>query len=179
MTTGTRKDKDRVYFNASRHDLFQLIPSGPPGRVLEIGAAEGSMLVALKRSGKAREVVGVELVAMPGGAQNHEEIDRFIIADVERRVSIWNRRVSMCWFAEMSWSTCAIPEAPLSISPGFCGAAGRLWSVCPISCIGGHSEASSSATSATPHPECWTELTCDSSAGRTCLIWSGPLAFGF
>jgi len=43
------------------------------------------MLVALKRSGKAREVVGVELVAIPGGGQNRQEIDRFIIADVEQQ----------------------------------------------------------------------------------------------
>jgi SAM-dependent methyltransferase len=70
------------YFDVDRHDLFELIPEGPPGRVLEIGAASGSMLVALKRSGKAREVVGVELVVTPG--QTREEIDRFIIADVEQ-----------------------------------------------------------------------------------------------
>jgi SAM-dependent methyltransferase len=43
------------------------------------------MLVALKRSGKAREVVGVELMAIPGGGQNRPEIDRFIIADIEQQ----------------------------------------------------------------------------------------------
>jgi 2-polyprenyl-3-methyl-5-hydroxy-6-metoxy-1,4-benzoquinol methylase len=77
--------KGRSYFNIDRHDLFQLVPSGPPGRVLEIGAAEGSMLVALKQSGKAREVVGVEMMAFPGGGQDRPEIDRFIIADIERQ----------------------------------------------------------------------------------------------
>src|ERR1700689_644663 len=77
--------KGRIYFNVDRHDLFQLIPDDQPGRVLEIGAAEGSMLVALKQSGKAREVVGVELVAIPDGGQNRPEIDRFIIADVEQQ----------------------------------------------------------------------------------------------
>jgi 2-polyprenyl-3-methyl-5-hydroxy-6-metoxy-1,4-benzoquinol methylase len=77
--------KVRGYFNVDRHDLFQLVPSGPPGRVLDIGAGEGSMLVALKRSGKAREVVGVELMAIPGGGQNRPEIDRFIIADIEQQ----------------------------------------------------------------------------------------------
>jgi 2-polyprenyl-3-methyl-5-hydroxy-6-metoxy-1,4-benzoquinol methylase len=78
-------EKERRYFNVNRHDLFQLFPSGTAGRVLEIGAAEGSMLVALKQSGKAREVVGVELVAIPGGGQSRQEIDRFIIADVEQQ----------------------------------------------------------------------------------------------
>jgi 2-polyprenyl-3-methyl-5-hydroxy-6-metoxy-1,4-benzoquinol methylase len=77
--------KVRDYFNIDRHDIFDLIPSNSPGRVLEIGAAEGSTLVALKQSGKAREVVGVELVALPGGLQNRQEIDRFIIADVEQQ----------------------------------------------------------------------------------------------
>jgi 2-polyprenyl-3-methyl-5-hydroxy-6-metoxy-1,4-benzoquinol methylase len=76
--------KGRSYFNVDRHDLFQLIPDDRPGRVLEIGAAEGSMLVALKQSGRASEVVGVELVAIPGGGQNRREIDRFIIADIEQ-----------------------------------------------------------------------------------------------
>ncbi len=79
------QEKAISYFNVDRHDLFQLIPAGRPGRVLEIGAAEGSMLVALKQSGKAREVVGVELMAFPGGGQDRPEIDRFIIADVEQQ----------------------------------------------------------------------------------------------
>jgi SAM-dependent methyltransferase len=79
------QEKDPSYFNFDRSDIFQLFPAGQPGRVLEVGAAEGSMLVALKRSGKAREVVGVELFAIPGGGQNRVEIDRFIIADVEQK----------------------------------------------------------------------------------------------
>jgi 2-polyprenyl-3-methyl-5-hydroxy-6-metoxy-1,4-benzoquinol methylase len=77
--------KGRSYFNVDRHDLFQLIPDDRPGRVLEIGAAEGSMLVALKQSGKAREVVGVELMAIPGAGQSRPEIDRFIIGDIEQQ----------------------------------------------------------------------------------------------
>lgn len=79
------REKEYSYFNVNRHDLFQLIPTGTPRRVLEIGAADGSMLVALKQSGKAREVVGVELISISGGGQNREEIDRFIIADVEQK----------------------------------------------------------------------------------------------
>jgi|SRR5579859_525725 len=83
--TGGYLDKGIGYFNVDRHDLFQLVPEDRPGRVLDIGAAEGSMLVALKRSGKAREVVGVELMSIPGGGQNRPEIDRFIIADIEEQ----------------------------------------------------------------------------------------------
>jgi SAM-dependent methyltransferase len=76
-------EKEGGYFKHARHDLMQLIPADPPGRVLEIGAAEGSTLVALKQTGKAREVVGVELVGLAGEGQRRKEIDRFIIADVE------------------------------------------------------------------------------------------------
>jgi 2-polyprenyl-3-methyl-5-hydroxy-6-metoxy-1,4-benzoquinol methylase len=77
--------KQRGYFSIERQDLFELVPAGAPARVLEIGAAEGSTLIALKRSGKAHEVVGVEMIALPGGTQNSSEIDRFIIADVEQQ----------------------------------------------------------------------------------------------
>jgi len=78
-------DKTAAYFSVDRHDLFALVPKVPNGRMLEIGAAEGAMLVALKKSGKAREVVGVELVALPGTSQNNTLIDRFIVADIEER----------------------------------------------------------------------------------------------
>jgi len=78
-------EKIKDYFNIDRHDVFNLIPNSTPGRVLEIGAAGGSMLVALKKAGKAREVVGVELMPYPGDAQSRPEIDRFIIANVEEK----------------------------------------------------------------------------------------------
>jgi SAM-dependent methyltransferase len=77
-------EKECGYFSVDRQDLFQLVPEGS-GRVLEIGAAEGSTLVALKQSGKASEVVGVEMIALVGGGQRRSEIDRFIIADVEQQ----------------------------------------------------------------------------------------------
>jgi SAM-dependent methyltransferase len=75
--------KEREYFSFERRDLLELVPADPPGRVLEIGAGEGATLVALKRSGRAREVVGVELVPLPSGSQDSGEIDRFVIADIE------------------------------------------------------------------------------------------------
>jgi len=78
-------EKNRGYFGYERHDLVELIPAGPPGRVLEIGAGDGSTLAALKRTGKASEVVGVEIVSLPGGGQARKEIDRFIIADIEQQ----------------------------------------------------------------------------------------------
>jgi len=79
------REKTPDYFRFDRHDILQLIPPGPPGRILEVGAAEGNILVDLKRSGLAREVVGVELFASSQGGQSRAEIDRFIIADVEKK----------------------------------------------------------------------------------------------
>jgi 2-polyprenyl-3-methyl-5-hydroxy-6-metoxy-1,4-benzoquinol methylase len=78
-------EKEREYFTRDRQDILQIIPPGPPGRILEIGAADGNVLVDLKRSGRAREVVGVELFPSPDGSQSRSEIDRFIIADVEKK----------------------------------------------------------------------------------------------
>jgi 2-polyprenyl-3-methyl-5-hydroxy-6-metoxy-1,4-benzoquinol methylase len=77
--------KERKYFNVDRHDVFALVPTISQARMLEIGAAEGSMLAALKQSGKAAEVVGVELVAFPDSVQSSRLIDRFIVADVEQQ----------------------------------------------------------------------------------------------
>jgi 2-polyprenyl-3-methyl-5-hydroxy-6-metoxy-1,4-benzoquinol methylase len=77
--------KEQHYFGYVRFDLIEWVPADPPGRVLEIGAADGATLVALKRSGKAREVVGVELVPLPSGRQESGEIDQFLIADIETR----------------------------------------------------------------------------------------------
>lgn len=75
--------KGTAYFGFARYDLAYFVPSNPPGRVLEIGAGDGATLVDLKRAGKAREAVGVELMRLPDGRQDRPEIDRFIVADVE------------------------------------------------------------------------------------------------
>jgi 2-polyprenyl-3-methyl-5-hydroxy-6-metoxy-1,4-benzoquinol methylase len=78
-------EKEAAYFGFARYDLAHFVPSNPPGRVLEIGAGDGSTLVELKRSGRAREAVGVELMSLHDGRQRRPEIDRFIFADVEQR----------------------------------------------------------------------------------------------
>jgi 2-polyprenyl-3-methyl-5-hydroxy-6-metoxy-1,4-benzoquinol methylase len=75
--------KGQGYFSFERRDLLELVAADPPGRVLEIGAGDGATLAALKRSGKASEVVGVELVPLPTGRQESGVIDRFVIADIE------------------------------------------------------------------------------------------------
>jgi 2-polyprenyl-3-methyl-5-hydroxy-6-metoxy-1,4-benzoquinol methylase len=116
-------DKDSSYSNADRQHVFQLIPSGNPGRILDIGAAEGSMLVALKRSGKAGEVVGVELMDISGGGQSRRKIDQFIIADVEQRsldLEPESFDVMICGDVLEHLRDLG---TPLSTLPAFCGAA--------------------------------------------------------
>ena len=81
----TYGDKAASYFSFTRHDLAHFVPDGAAGRVLEIGAGDGATLVELKRSGKAREVIGVELMRLSDGRQDQPEIDRFIVADVEQQ----------------------------------------------------------------------------------------------
>jgi 2-polyprenyl-3-methyl-5-hydroxy-6-metoxy-1,4-benzoquinol methylase len=78
-------DKTPDYFNFDRNDVLNFIPKNLNARALEIGAADGSTLVALKREGKAGEVIGVELLPLPGAGQTRGEIDRFIIADIEEK----------------------------------------------------------------------------------------------
>jgi 2-polyprenyl-3-methyl-5-hydroxy-6-metoxy-1,4-benzoquinol methylase len=77
--------KADAYFGFARYDLAHFVPSSPSGRVLEVGAGDGSTLVELKRTGRARETVGVELMDLPDGRQGRPEIDRFIHADVEQQ----------------------------------------------------------------------------------------------
>lgn len=81
--TASYREKEHAYFSFARNDLIGFVSADPPGRVLEIGAGDGSTLVELKRTGRAREVVGVELTRLTDGRQDRQEIDRFIIADVE------------------------------------------------------------------------------------------------
>ncbi len=74
-----------TYFSFARYDLLALLETTAPCNILEIGAGDGSTLVALKSSGRARYAVGVELARLSGGGQSRPEIDRFIFADIERQ----------------------------------------------------------------------------------------------
>jgi 2-polyprenyl-3-methyl-5-hydroxy-6-metoxy-1,4-benzoquinol methylase len=78
-------NKGAAYFAYARNDLIDLLPPMSPGRVLEIGAGDGSTLVALKRRGMAREVVGVELSQAADVRVHDGAIDRFIVGNVENQ----------------------------------------------------------------------------------------------
>ncbi len=68
--------KRNEYFNMIREDIISLVPTGP-NRVLEIGCGNGSTLLKIKETGRAAEIVGVDIVEFD------TEIDRFIIGDIE------------------------------------------------------------------------------------------------
>ncbi len=78
------RDKEKQYFSHVRRDVVSLLPSQSFQKVLEIGAGMGDTLLYIKRNKLAAEVMGVELVGMPGSNQQDPLIDKFQIADIEK-----------------------------------------------------------------------------------------------
>ena len=78
------KDKTVNYYSTVRKDLLNFLPENSCQKVLEVGAARGDTLVALKENKLAELVVGIDLFQMPGTNQTNPLIDKFIIADIEK-----------------------------------------------------------------------------------------------
>lgn len=78
--------KDPGYFAHVRMDIISLLPQDPGQKILEIGAGSGNGLVYIKERKMATEVMGVELMEMPGSNQQHPAIDRFQVANIETDV---------------------------------------------------------------------------------------------
>ena len=77
------KKKPFQYFSSVRYDLISLIPDGDDIKVLEIGAGGGDTILELKRSGKAKEVTGVELMEIENSNQQNPSIDKFYFGNIE------------------------------------------------------------------------------------------------
>ena len=75
--------KSPDYFSNIRVDIVSLIPSNPHQKILEIGAGTGNTLVHIKENRMAAEVMGVELMRIPGSNQENALIDKFQIANIE------------------------------------------------------------------------------------------------
>ena len=75
--------KTQDYFSNIRRDIVSLIPHNPAQKVLEVGAGGGNTLLYLKEQGLAAEVMGVELMNLPGSNQDHPLLDKFQIANIE------------------------------------------------------------------------------------------------
>ncbi len=75
--------KSQDYFSNVRIDIVSLIPNNPKQKILEIGAGTGNTLVHIKENNLAEEVMGVELMKIPGSNQENALIDKFQIANIE------------------------------------------------------------------------------------------------
>jgi len=78
-------EKNTNYFSTPRLDLIKLLPANPNSKVLELGSGGGDTLVEIKKRNLAKEVVGIELMKIPGSNQSNPLIDRLVIADIEKR----------------------------------------------------------------------------------------------
>lgn len=76
------REKDESYFRAVRRDIAPLLPARAR-RVLELGCGAGATLDWLKRSGRAGETVGIELVAA-AAEQARRVVDTVHCLDIER-----------------------------------------------------------------------------------------------
>jgi 2-polyprenyl-3-methyl-5-hydroxy-6-metoxy-1,4-benzoquinol methylase len=77
-------EKKEDYFSHARRELISFIPKNPSNKILEIGAGGGDTLLEIKKLGLAKEVVGIELMELPGTKQNDRSIDQWIFADIEK-----------------------------------------------------------------------------------------------
>jgi len=76
------KEKNNKYYSHIRHELIQMV-EGNGNKILDVGCGEGQTGWFLKKSGKAREVVGIEL--NEDAAKRAEgRLDKVIHGDVEK-----------------------------------------------------------------------------------------------
>jgi ubiquinone/menaquinone biosynthesis C-methylase UbiE len=76
------KEKNNNYYSLIRHDLIQMI-EGNGNKILDVGCGEGQTGWFLKKSGKAREVVGIELNE-DVAKRAESRLDEVIHGDVEK-----------------------------------------------------------------------------------------------
>jgi len=75
------------YYSHERPELVRQVPVGPGHVVLDLGCGVGALPSSLKRSGRADEAWGVEVVPeVAGRARENEDLDRVLVGDIERVV---------------------------------------------------------------------------------------------
>lgn len=73
--------KEKNYFNFTRWELIKFVKTGN-NKILEIGCGAGSTGLALKKEGKGKEVIGIEIV--PEIAKKaKDKLDKVICGDIE------------------------------------------------------------------------------------------------
>ena len=84
MNTAHYIAKEKKYFSNVRVDIISLLPQNPKQKILEVGAGSGNTLLYIKKNSLAEEVMGLELMQIPDSNQQHELVDKFQIANIER-----------------------------------------------------------------------------------------------
>ena len=75
------------YYSHERPELVRQVPVGPGHVVLDLGCGAGALSSALKRSGRADEAWGVEVVAQVAErAKRNSDLDRVLAGDIARLV---------------------------------------------------------------------------------------------
>jgi len=77
-----KRNKDVKYYSYLRQDLIDLV-EGKGNKILDVGCGEGITGAELKRIGKAKEIVGVE-VFEPVALKAKERLDKVIWGDIQR-----------------------------------------------------------------------------------------------
>jgi 2-polyprenyl-3-methyl-5-hydroxy-6-metoxy-1,4-benzoquinol methylase len=75
------EEKNSDYYSYVRHDLIQMI-EGNDNKILDVGCGDGQTGWALKKSGKAKEVMGIELVEHVA-KKAESRLDKVVYGDVE------------------------------------------------------------------------------------------------
>jgi 2-polyprenyl-3-methyl-5-hydroxy-6-metoxy-1,4-benzoquinol methylase len=76
--------KDQQYFSNVRRDIISLLPNNPQQKILEIGAGGGNTLLYIKEHRLASEVMGIELMKVTDSNQQHPNINKFQISNIEQ-----------------------------------------------------------------------------------------------
>jgi ubiquinone/menaquinone biosynthesis C-methylase UbiE len=78
------EEKNGNYYSYVRYDLIQMV-EGHDNKILDIGCGDGQTGWALKKSGKAKEIVGIELIQSVA-KRAESKLDKVIHGDVEKMV---------------------------------------------------------------------------------------------
>ena len=75
------------YYSHERPELVRQIPVGPGHVVLDLGCGTGTLSSSLKRSGRAEEAWGVEVVPeVAERARRNADLDKVLVGDIEKLV---------------------------------------------------------------------------------------------
>ena len=72
-------NKEGDYFSSGRKSIVDLVPPNKANKVLDIGCGTGAVLKEVKKTGKASEIVGVDINSLEGT----HELDKFILGNIE------------------------------------------------------------------------------------------------